>query len=203
MKGNEVGAMLWLSRAIDMLSDRVGRVAIWLVLVITLISAGNAVVRKAFDTSSNALLEVQWYLFSAIFLLCAAYALQKNAHVRIDVLSGRFSRRTQAWIDVFGTLFFLMPIVLLVSWLSWGVFLDSFRTQEMSASAGGLIVWPARLLVPAGFGLLFLQGLSELIKRIAFLAGKAPDPLGGDDGTSAEEGLAADILRDRGEGRSE
>ena len=191
--------MLRLSHAIDVLVHRIGRIAIWLVLIMTVISTGNAIVRKMFDVSSNALLEVQWYLFSAIFLLCAAYALQKNAHVRIDVLASRFSRRTQAWIDIFGTLFFLMPIVVLVVWLSSGVFLESFRSNEVSASAGGLVVWPARLLVPAGFLLLLLQGFSELIKRVGFLAGVAPDPLGEDDGPSAEEELAAEILRNRGD----
>lgn len=189
--------MLRLSHAIDALVHRVGRITIWLVLVVTLVSTGNAVVRKFFDLSSNALLEVQWYLFSAIFLLCASYALQKNAHVRIDVLASRFSRRTQAAIDIFGTLFFLMPIVALVIWLSSGVFLESFRTGEVSASAGGLIIWPARLLVPLGFGLLFLQGISEIIKRIGFLSGQAPDPLGRDDGPSAEEELAAEVARGR------
>lgn len=201
--GKKLGCLLRLSRAIDTLNQLVGRAVVWLVLIITLVSAGNALVRKLFDTSSNALLEIQWYLFSAIFLLCAGYTLQKNAHVRIDVFSGRLSRRAQAWIDVFGALFLLMPIVTLVIWLSWGVFVESFRTQEVSASAGGLIIWPARLLVPIGFALLLLQGLSESIKRVGFLTGRAPDPLGGDDGPPGEEGLAADIVCGRREGHSE
>lgn len=196
-------ALLKLSRAIDALSAKVGGCAVWLVLVVTLIGAGNAVVRKFFDFSSNVLLEVQWYLFSAIFLLCAAHALQKNIHVRIDVLAGRFSRRAQAWIDIFGAIFFLLPVCLLILWLSAGVFLDAWSTGERSSSAGGLVLWPARLLVPAGFALLVLQGLSELIKRVAFLAGKGPDPLGALDGPSAEEQLAADISRAQANRREE
>ncbi len=190
-------ALLKIARGIDCLSAKVGGIAVWLVLVVTLIGAGNAVVRKFFDFSSNALLEVQWYLFSAIFLLCSAHALQKNIHVRIDVLAGRFSRRTQAWIDVFGGLFFLLPVCLLIFWLSGAVFLDAWQSGERSSSAGGLALWPARLLVPLGFALLVLQGISELIKRIAFLSGQGPDPLGAMDGPSAEEQLAADIASAR------
>jgi TRAP-type mannitol/chloroaromatic compound transport system permease small subunit len=195
--------LLKLSRGIDALNEKVGSVTIWLVLVVTLIGAANAIVRKVFDLSSNAFLEIQWYLFSAIFLLSAAHALQKNVHVRIDVLAGRFSRRTQAWIDIFGTLLFLFPVSLLILWLSAGVFLDAWQSGERSASAGGLVLWPARLLVPLGFGLLVLQGTSELIKRIAFLAGKGPDPLGGLDGPSPEEQLAADIVRARQDAKGE
>jgi len=190
--------LLSLAHGIDVLTERVGKAAIWLILLVTLIGAGNAVVRKVFDVSSNAMLEIQWYLFSAVFLLCSAYALQKNAHVRIDIITGRLSRRAQAWIDMFGTVFFLMPITALVIWLSSGVFLESFRTAELSASAGGLILWPARLLVPVGFGLLMLQGCSELIKRIGFLRGLAPDPLGREEGLSSEEQLADEIRRARG-----
>lgn len=194
-------ALLKISRGIDILNAKVGGIAVWLVLIVTLIGAGNAIVRKFFDFSSNALLEVQWYLFSAIFLLCSAHALQKNIHVRIDVLAGRFSRRTQAWIDIFGGLFFLLPVCLLILWLSAGVFLDAWQSGERSSSAGGLALWPARLLVPTGFLLLVLQGISELIKRIAFLAGQGPDPLGTHDGPSAEEQLAADIARSRAEAK--
>lgn len=188
----------WLrfSFAIDRLNEWVGKSAIWLVLVMTIISAGNAVVRKAFDISSNSLLEIQWYLFSAVFLLCAGYALQKNAHVRIDVISNRFSPRVNAWIDILGTLFFLMPVVVLVGWLSWWVFLESWHSGEMSNSAGGLIIWPARLLVPIGFGLLLLQGVSELIKRIGFLTGDYQPPTGVVE-KSDEEKLAEEIRRSR------
>lgn len=192
-RGVGMDLLLKLARGIDALNEKVARVATWLVLVVTLIAAGNAIVRKVFDVSSNAFLEVQWYLFSAIFLLCAAHALQKNVHVRIDVLSGRLSRRAQAWVDVFGTVFFLFPICLMVLWLSTNVFLDAWHSGERSASAGGLVLWPARLLLPVGFALLTLQGLSELVKRIAFLAGRGADPLGVHDGPSPEEQLAADI----------
>lgn len=190
--------LLTLAHVIDVLNERVGRACFWLILVVTLIGAGNAVVRKVFDLSSNAILEVQWYLFSAVFLLCSAYALQKNAHVRIDIITGRLSRRAQAWIDIFGTVLFLAPISVLVIWLSSGVFIESFRTSELSASAGGLILWPARLLVPVGFGLLLLQGCSELIKRVGFLLGQAPDPLGAAEAPSSEEQLADEIRRARG-----
>ncbi|MDQ7990312.1 MAG: TRAP transporter small permease subunit [Candidatus Dactylopiibacterium sp.] len=191
--------LLGLARGIDALNARVARVTMWLVLGVTLIAAGNALVRKVFDVSSNAFLEIQWYLFSAIFLLCAADALRRNAHVRIDVIAGRFSRRTQAWIDVFGTLCFLFPMAFIVLILSGEVFLEAWRSGETSPSAGGLMLWPARLLVPVGFALLILQGASELIKRIAFLAGRGADPLGAADAPSAEQALAADIVRSQQE----
>jgi TRAP-type mannitol/chloroaromatic compound transport system permease small subunit len=139
-------------------------------------SAGNAVARKLLNLSSNAFLEVQWYLFSAVFLLGAGYTLLRNEHVRIDVLSQRCSPRTRAWIDIIGTVFFLLPIGVIIFWLSWPMFLESFTRQEVSVNAGGLLRWPVKLLIPIGFLLLCLQGLSELIKRIAFLRGIAPDP---------------------------
>lgn len=170
-------ALLKVAGWIDRLNGWVGRSIIWLVLVAVLVSATNAVVRKVFSYSSNAFLELQWYLFAAIFLLGAAHTLQRNEHIRIDVIAGRLSRRTQAWIDVFGTVAFLLPMVGLVAWLSWPVFLEAWQSGEVSNSAGGLLVWPARLLVPVGFALLGLQGLAELIKRLGFLMGRAPDPL--------------------------
>ncbi|HEX5127551.1 MAG TPA: TRAP transporter small permease subunit [Rhodocyclaceae bacterium] len=178
---------------IDTLNEKVGSAMIWLVLLVTLISAGNAIVRKLFDISSNAMLEIQWYLFSAIFLLCAGYTLRKNAHVRIDVLTSHFSDRTRAWIDVIGTLLFLFPTTAVIMWLSWDVFVGAFHSGEMSSNAGGLILWPARLLVPVGFALLLLQGLSELIKRVAFLMGVIDKPVTGDQEISAEEALAENI----------
>jgi TRAP-type mannitol/chloroaromatic compound transport system permease small subunit len=168
--------LLRLSRLIDALSKRIGLAARWLVLLAVLISAGNAVVRYLFDTSSNAWLELQWYLFAGVFLLCAPYALLYNEHVRIDVITDRFSHRVRAWIDVAGTIFFLFPVAAIISWLSWPVFIDSFQRGEMSADAGGLIRWPVKLLIPIGFFLLLLQGCSELIKRIAFLSGRLEDP---------------------------
>lgn len=191
--------LLALSRAIDSLNELVGRTVYWLVLAAVLVSAANAIVRKAFDMSSNAYLEVQWYLFSAIFLLCAGYTLLKNEHIRIDVVAGRFSRRTQTWIDVFGTVFFLWPMVALILYESWPWFVRAWNSGEVSPSAGGLILWPAKILVPVGFALLALQSVSELIKRIAFLTGRGPDPTEKIVKKTPEEELAEEILRARGE----
>jgi TRAP-type mannitol/chloroaromatic compound transport system permease small subunit len=167
---------LAISRLIDALNERVGRAVSRLVLVCVAVSATNAVVRKAFDISSNGWLELQWYLFSAVFLLAAGYTLLHNEHVRIDVIAGRLSGRRRAWIDIFGTIFFLLPLVLLAVGLSLPVVLDKFVHGETSVNAGGLILWPVWLLIPVGFFLLGLQGLSELIKRIAFLAGHGSEP---------------------------
>jgi TRAP-type mannitol/chloroaromatic compound transport system permease small subunit len=188
-------AALKLSRLIDWLNERIGKAVYWLVLVMVLVSAGNAIIRKTLNVSSNAWLELQWYLFSAVFLLCAAYTLLRNEHVRIDVLAGRLSARGQAWIDVFGTLFFLLPMTLLIAWLSWPYFVRGFVHNEVSGSAGGLALWPARLLLPVGFVLLSLQGLSELIKRIAFLAGRGPDPILRHDPEEEAARLAEDIRK--------
>jgi TRAP-type mannitol/chloroaromatic compound transport system permease small subunit len=160
--------------AVDELNERVGRATYWLILVMVLVSAGNAVSRKAFDLSSNAFLEIQWYLFSAVFLLAAGYTLKHNEHVRIDVLSGRLSQRTQAWIDILGGLLFLLPLTLVVLYHAWPYFMLSFTSQEWSSNPGGLIIWPAKALIPAGFVLLLLQGLAEVIKRVGFLRGLAP-----------------------------
>ncbi len=187
--------LLKVSRLIDATNERIGRAVIWLVLAAVVISAGNAIVRKLFNYSSNALLELQWYLFSAIFLLCAGYTLLRNEHVRIDVVTGRFSARVQAWIDVFGTLFFLLPMALLFIWLSWPIFVRTWVQQEISTNAGGLLIWPARLLVPVGFLLLALQGLSELIKRVAFLRGLIPDPLPRHGAHGAQDELVAEIKK--------
>lgn len=170
--------LLWISRGIDRLNTAVSQVVRWLVLVAVLISAGNAFMRYAFNTSSNAWLELQWYLFAAVFLLSAGYTLLCNEHVRIDVVFNRLSHRTRAWIDGLGTLVFLLPFAALIVWLSWPVFVRSFLHSEMSTDAGGLLRWPVKLLVPVGFLLLWLQGVSELIKRIAFLQGYLPDPYG-------------------------
>jgi len=169
--------LLRLSQAIDWFSDHVGRLVYWCVLAAVLISAGNAIVRYAFDTSSNAWLEVQWYLFSAVFLLCAGYTLLHNEHVRIDVIAGRLPRRAQIWIDLIGTALFLLPMAVVIGWLSWPLVADSYMRHEMSGDAGGLLRWPVKLLIPVGFALLALQGLSELVKRIAWLTGSAPDPV--------------------------
>lgn len=191
--------LLRLSGLIDALNERVGKFSYWFVLAAVLISTGNAVVRYTFNVSSNAWLEIQWYLFSFVFLFCAGYTLMHNQHVRIDVITGYLSKRVQTWIDILGTLFFLLPMAIAIMWLSWPVFLDAYRSNEVSANAGGLLVWPGRLMLPLGFLLLVLQGLSELIKRIAFLRGLIADPSEKDAGPTAEEQLAADLRRERGE----
>lgn len=192
-------ALLALSRAIDGLNEQVGKFTYWLILAAVLISTGNAVVRYSFNMSSNAWLEIQWYLFSFVFLFCAGYTLLHNQHVRIDIVSGFLSAKGRAWIDILGALFFLLPMAVAIMWLSWPVFLDAYRSGEVSTNAGGLLVWPGRLMVPVGFLLLVLQGLSELIKRIAFLRGIIPDPTDKDEGPSAEELLAAELRKERGE----
>jgi len=168
--------LLVISRAIDSLNAKIGQALIWLVLVMVLISAGNATSRYLFSASSNAWLELQWYLFSVVFLLCAGYTLLSDEHIRIDVISSHLSRRARTWIDILGTVFFLLPMSILIMWLSWPVFVNAWTSNEISSNAGGLIRWPVRLLVPLGFLLLSLQGVSELIKRIAFLQGLIPDP---------------------------
>ena len=191
--------LLALSRLIDALNQGVGRLTYWLVLVAVLVSAGNAIIRYTFNMSSNAWLEIQWYLFSAVFLFCAGYTLLHNQHIRIDVVTGRLSPRAHAWIDILGSLLFLLPMALTILWLSWPVFVDAYQRNEVSTNAGGLIIWPARLMVPIGFLLLVLQGISELIKRIAFLRGMIPDPAEKHDEPTAEELLAEEIRRQRGE----
>ncbi|HUJ00492.1 MAG TPA: TRAP transporter small permease subunit [Usitatibacter sp.] len=187
--------LLRLSRAIDALNELVGRWVYWLVLVMVLVSAGNAIVRKLFNMSSNAFLEAQWYLFSVVFLLCAGWTLKRNDHVRIDILQGRYSPRAQAWVDVFGTIFFMLPMVSLFFWLSIPWFWRSYTEHEISGSAGGLTLWYARIFVPIGFALLGLQGLSELLKRIAFLTGKGPDPVTRHADHATEQALAEEIRR--------
>lgn len=168
--------LLALCRAIDALNERVGRAVYWLVLAAVLASAGAALSRYAFSASSNAWLELQWYLFSLIFLLAAGYTLKHDGHVRIDVFYGRLPKRAQAAIDVFGALAMLLPMTLLVAWLSWQTFQLSFSVREMSPDAGGLPRWPIKLAIPVGFALLALQGVAEAVKRVAFLAGAAPPP---------------------------
>ena len=164
-------SLLALARLIDALTERVGRVVIWLVLVATLISAGNALTRYLLGESSNAWLEIQWYLFGAMFMLAAGYTLKHNGHVRIDILYNRFGPRGQAWIDLAGGLLFLLPMALLLMWLAWPMFHEAWVTHEMSPDAGGLVRWPVKLLLPAGFALLALQGVAEVIKRIGVLSG--------------------------------
>lgn len=179
--------------AIDALSDRIGRAVMWLVLAATLISAGNAIVRKAFSTSSNAWLEIQWYLFAGVFMLGVGYVLLKNAHVRIDFISSRLSKRTNAIIDLIGLIVFTIPLAVILVDLSWPLFMRAFQSGEMSANAGGLIRWPVILLMPVGFGILALQACSELIKRVAFLTGHRSEPFSVEEGQSDEEKLAAEL----------
>lgn len=166
-----MNALLALARLIDALTERLGRLAIWLVLIATLISAGNALSRYLLGESSNAWLEIQWYLFGGMFLLAAGYTLKHNGHVRIDIFYNRFGPRGQAWIDLAGGLLFLLPMALLLMWLSWPMFYEAWITHEMSPDAGGLVRWPVKLLLPAGFALLALQGVAEVIKRIGVLSG--------------------------------
>ena len=187
-------SLLKISRLIDAATERIGRLTTWLVLFMAVISAANASVRYSFNWSSNSLLEIQWYLFSAVFLLCSGYTLLKNEHVRIDVISGHLSARTRTWIDIVGFICFFFPMVALFLYTGWPFFMVAFEGGEMSANAGGLIRWPAKLLLPAGFFLLGLQGVSELIKRFAFLHGLIPDPTD-KHGKSAEEELAEEIAR--------
>ncbi|EXI67755.1 MAG: TRAP-type mannitol/chloroaromatic compound transport system, small permease component [Candidatus Accumulibacter adjunctus] len=194
-----MNGLLKLSGLIDALTERVGKAIIWLVLVVTLIGAGNALMRYTFNFSSNAFLEIQWYLFSAIFLLGAGYTLLRNEHVRIDLIAGRLSRRGQAWIDIFGIIFFLLPMAVAIMYMSWPIFLLALHSNEQSSNAGGLTVWPVRLLVPIGFFLLVLQGISELIKRVGFLQGLCPDTTEKGHKPTAEEELVLAIKAQKGE----
>ena len=183
-------ALLALSRAIDRLNAIVGKYSIWLIFAATFISAANAIVRKAFDASSNAFLEVQWYLFAWSFLIAAGYTLLHREHVRIDVINSRLSKKAQVWIDIIGFAFFLTPLCLTILWLSTPVVIQMYQSGEVSGNPGGLIRWPVWAAIPVGITLLLLQGFSELIKRIAFLTGDGPDPMGKLSDKSAEEELA-------------
>jgi TRAP-type mannitol/chloroaromatic compound transport system permease small subunit len=194
-----VNGLLKLSQLIDSLTERVGKSIIWLVLIVTLIAASNALMRYTINYSSNAFLEIQWYLFSAIFLFGAGYTLLRNEHVRIDLIAGRLSKRTQTWIDIFGIIFFLLPMAVTVMSLSWPIFVLAWQNHEQSSNAGGLSVWPVRLLVPIGFFLLVIQILSELIKRIGFLLGRCADPTEKPHKLTAEEELALAIKAQKGE----
>ncbi|WP_373378344.1 TRAP transporter small permease subunit [Cupriavidus nantongensis] len=169
-----MSSLMRISRLIDAVNAFIGQWAKWLVLLAVLVCAGNAIIRYTFSISSNAWLELQWYMFAGVFLLGAPYTLRRDEHVRIDVIAGRFSERTQVWIDIFGILFFLLPISLIILWLSIPYFWLSYAGHEMSGNAGGLIRWPAKFLIVAGFALMILQGLSELIKRFAYLKGDLP-----------------------------
>jgi len=175
-RNRPMNALLKASRAIDALSTVIGKSVSWCVLVAVVICTVNAVVRYSLNMSSNGWLEVQWYLNAAMFLLVAAYALKQNAHVRIDAIAGKLSPRAQAWIDVFGGIFMLLPAVAIIAWYSIPSLVNSFQLHEMSSDNGGLVRWPVRLLIPVAFVLLGLQGISEIIKRVAFLRGLIPNP---------------------------
>lgn len=185
-----MNALLSFSRGIDALTERIGKAVYWLLLAAVLISTTNAIVRKAFNISSNAYLEAQWYLFAAVFMLGAGYVFLHDQHVRIDVVASRLSRRMQVWVDVVGIVFFLLPLCVFLIWTALPSLRSAFASGEVSASPGGLIRWPLYALVPIGFALLALQSLSELFKRLAFLTGHGPDPKG------APEKSAEDVLRE-------
>jgi TRAP-type mannitol/chloroaromatic compound transport system permease small subunit len=188
-----MSALLSMSRLIDRFNELVGKSIRWLVLAAVLISAGNAIVRKAFSASSNALLEIQWYLFAAVFMLGAGYAFFKNVHVRIDFISSKLSKRTNAVIDILGIVLFLFPLCVILITLSWPFFYNAWVTGEMSSNAGGLIRWPVLALVPLGFLILLMQGISELIKRIAFLMGLIEEPITVERHKSDKELLAEEL----------
>lgn len=164
--------LLAFARFIDTINEKIGLTISWALLVAVFICAGNALMRYTFSISSNAWLEIQWYLFSAVFLLAASYTLRRNEHVRIDVVAGKFPKRTQIWIDMFGFLLFVLPMATMTLYYSLPYVWRSIEGQEMSSNSGGLIVWPAKILIPIGFALLSLQGISEFIKRVGYLMGK-------------------------------
>ena len=170
-----MGALLAVSRAIDRINALIGRFVMWLILAATIVSAANATSRKAFDLSSNAFLELQWYLFGAAYLCAAAYTLQRNEHIRIDIISNHLPKGVRHGIELFGHVFMLLPFCLLMVWETWPNMMESYRIGEGSSNYGGLIVWPAKACIVVGFALLFLQGISELIKRIAVIAGAIPE----------------------------
>ena len=186
-------ALLKLSEGVDALGTQIGRLIRWLVLGSVLISAGNAIIRKIFNISSNAFLEIQWYLFAGVFLLGAGFAFMRNVHVRIDFISSKLSKRTNTIIDIAGIVVFVIPLCVIMIWLSWPLFVSAWTSGEMSQNAGGLIRWPAYLLMPLGFGLLLLQALSELVKRVAYLKGLRSEPMSIEPGKSDEEILAEEL----------
>lgn len=186
-------AFLKLSLLIDSLNERIGKLIMWLVLAAVLISAGNAILRKAFNLGSNAWLEIQWYLFAGIFMLGVGYVMLKNAHVRIDFISSRLSKRTNAIIDVIGLVIFTIPLALIMVYLAWPYFYRALVSGEMSPNAGGLIRWPVMMLIPLGFAILLAQSASELIKRTAFLSGHRAEPFSVEHDKSAEELLVEEL----------
>jgi len=187
--------LLSLSKRIDQFSEWIGRWVAWLVLISVLVSAGNAISRKAFNLSSNAFLEIQWYMFAAVFMLASGYTLLRQEHVKIDVFSGRLSKRAQIWIDIAGICLFLFPFVFYIIKLAMPLVINAYLTQEMSSNAGGLIRWPVFAMLPLGLLLLGIQGVSELIKRFAFLQGMIPDPSKKQGAKTPEEEFAEFLLQ--------
>ena len=185
--------LLKLSGVIDAINEALGRITLWLVLASVLISAGNAIVRKAFNVSSNAWLEIQWYLFAGVFMLGVGYVMLKNAHVRIDFISARLSKRSNAIIDAVGIVVFTIPLAIIMIDLGWPIFERAWTSGEMSQNAGGLIRWPVLLLVPVGFLVLATQAVSELIKRVAFLTGHRAEPFSVEHEKTPEELLAEEL----------
>ncbi len=188
-----MGFLLRLSRCIDFLNEKIGTTVYWLVLAAVLVSSGNAMVRYLFDYSSNSWLELQWYLYTGFFLIGAGYTLLRNEHVRIDIIYSRLAPRTRAWIDLLGGIFFLLPMALIIMVLAWPVFTESFALTEYSPNAGGLLRWPVKLMIPVGFFLLVIQGVSEIIKRAAFLMNLIPDPTP-HHAHGSEEAIAEDMI---------
>ena len=188
-----MGALIRISGLIDALNERIGKLVMWLVLAAVLISAGNAVLRKTFNLGSNASLEIQWYLFAGVFMLGVGYVMLKNAHVRIDFISSRLSKRTNAIIDVIGIVVFTIPLAIIMVYLAWPYAYRSLISGEMSQNAGGLIRWPVMMLIPLGFGILLAQSASELIKRVAFLTGHRAEPFSVEHDKSAEELLLEEL----------
>ncbi len=188
-----MSGLLGLSRVIDFLNERIGKIAAWAIVVAVLVSAINAIIRKVFGTSSNAWLELQWYLFGAVFMLCASWTLKANEHIRIDIFSSRLSKRGRDRIDIFGHLFFLLPFVAVMIYLSLPFFIRSYQSGEVSTNAGGLLIWPAKGLILLGFILLGFQWMSELIKRIAIMRGELVD----EHDTSGGHGAAAEAEAER------
>ncbi len=166
-----MNALLQFSRLIDTLNEKIGLLANWLVLAACAISAGNALMRYGFNLSSNAWLEIQWYLFAGMVMLGASHTLRMNEHVRVDVFYSRYSDRARLWLDLVGGVLFLLPMTVIIGWLSWPLFINSYHVGEVSGNAGGLLRWPVKILIPLGFLLLTLQGISEIIKRAAALSG--------------------------------
>jgi len=188
-----MAALLKLSRLIDSINEWIGKLIMWLVLAAVIISAGNAVLRKGFNFGSNASLEIQWYLFAAVFMLGVGYVMLKNGHVRIDFVSSKLSKRSNAIIDAIGIVVFTIPLALIMINLSWPYAWRSVVSGEMSQNAGGLIRWPVMMLIPFGFGVLLVQSLSELIKRVAFLTGRRTEPFSVEHDKSAEELLLEEL----------